>query len=166
MPRKLPEPYSAGVFVWDGERVLAVSRGWRQRSKPYAATVRAVKKATGKAPANRQGPRHWDWGLPGGHPKDAHETPEGTARRELFEETGFWAPHLSLALIVPPEPEVPGVTKPFFVFVPAAPLTGVRKDSTEGKTQIVTPLSMIHHRCALRESNRYILWWMLGFQEP
>lgn len=167
MPRKLPEPFAAGVFIWDGERVLCVSRGWRKRPRQYAATVAAAKKEANRTPRKRQGPRHWDWGLPAGHPKDGHETPEGTARREFYEETGYWAPHLTLALVVPPEPlGVQGVTKEFFVFVPASPITGIKRDSPEGKAQFVTPLSMISHRCAMRESNRFILYQLLGFVEP
>jgi len=106
----------------------------------------------------------YDWGLPGGHAAVA-ETPEQTAARELYEETGLISPWgFMYVLSVPPELSSRGV--PFHVFVPAGETTGdLRTRTSEGAVAWVYPQEMLEVRdpgLSVVESNRHILFWALG----
>lgn len=141
MPKKKFEPsFAAGVLIVDGVNILGVSRQPYQRRKI-----------------------NHDWGLPGGHAK-LFENPYDTAVRELREETGLQAGQLAPLVTVPPE--VTG-SLPFHVYRPLSVVTGKLKTHTrEGLVRWCSPekfLRVHDPAVSLRESNRYILYWGLGW---
>ena len=139
----------------------------------FAAGVLITDPAEGLILAvSRQPPRKWkksphymyDWGLPGGHAAVA-ESPDQTAARELYEETGLTSPWgLNFLLEVPAHLNARGI--PFFVFAPVADVTGdLRRSTPEGAVAWLYPKELIEVHdpgMSVAQSNRYILYWALG----
>lgn len=139
-------PFAAGVLITQADGlILAVSR---QPPRKY-----------------KRAPHYmYDWGLPGGHAAVA-ESPEQTAARELYEETGLLSPW-GLVYVVTVPPELSSRGTPFHVFAPAGQLTGdLRSRTPEGAVAWVYPQELLDVRdpgMSVADSNRYILFWALG----
>lgn len=139
--------YAAGVLITQPDGlILAVSR---QPPRKY-----------------KRAPHYmYDWGLPGGHSAPT-ETPDKTAARELFEETGLMSPSGFLYLLTVPPELNPARGTPYHVYAPAGPVTGEQRTSTkEGAVAWVYPQELLDVRdpgLTVSASNRYILFWALG----
>ena len=82
---------------------------------PYAAVLPVLD--DGRFVLNvsyRHATRHWEMELPGGT-REGNESPEETARRELFEETGFTTEKLIHLGNMTTDPGMTGVTIPVFL---------------------------------------------------
>lgn len=138
---KFEPSFNAGVLIVDGTLILSVSR------QPYEWHKNS-----------------YDWGLPGGH-AEPFENPYDTAKRELTEETGLQVHQLAPVLTVPPEY---AGGRPFHVYRPTTIVWGqIKQHTREGVVRWMSPdrFVRVHNAdVSVAESNRYILYWALGWQ--
>jgi 8-oxo-dGTP pyrophosphatase MutT (NUDIX family) len=140
---KFDHEYNAGVLIVNEKyEILAVSR------QKHVAAARW----------------YYDWGLPGGH-QQLGDVPVQTASRGLFEKTGISCHSLRPLITVPAEQTPDGL--PYHVYVPAAPWYGRKVPFTPAGVprwvSYVRFLDVADPRQSVRDSNRFILFWGLGW---